>query len=106
MVAPMEHQASQTIQDKSADLWVVVHSDHSEKYWDMMGIFLKAYALSFQLRFPFPLTLPCASVATGPELGDYWSPLPAGAPFTNMGWNYLSIPKLQRLHRWSLGMDK
>ena len=23
-----------------------------------------------------------------------------------MGWNNLSIPKLQRLHRWSLGMDK
>ena len=23
-----------------------------------------------------------------------------------MGWNYLSVPKLQRLHRWSLGMDK
>ena len=23
-----------------------------------------------------------------------------------MGWNYLSIPKLQRLHRWSLGMHK
>ena len=23
-----------------------------------------------------------------------------------MGWNYLSIPKLQRLHRWSLGMDR
>ena len=23
-----------------------------------------------------------------------------------MGWNYLSCPKLQRLHRWSLGMDK
>ena len=23
-----------------------------------------------------------------------------------MGWNYLSIPKLERLHRWSLGMDK
>ena len=22
------------------------------------------------------------------------------------GWNYLSIPRLQRLHRWSLGMDK
>ena len=21
-------------------------------------------------------------------------------------WKYLSIPKLQRLHRWSLGMDK
>ena len=20
-------------------------------------------------------------------------------------WNYLSIPKLQRLHRWSLGME-
>ena len=24
----------------------------------------------------------------------------------SVGWNYLSIPKLQRLHRWSLGMDK
>ena len=23
-----------------------------------------------------------------------------------MEWNYLSIPKLQRLHRWSLEMDK
>ena len=23
-----------------------------------------------------------------------------------MGWNYLSIPKLQRLHHWSLEMDK
>ena len=23
-----------------------------------------------------------------------------------MRWNYLSIPKLQRLQRWSLGMDK
>ena len=23
-----------------------------------------------------------------------------------MGWKYPSIPKLQRLHRWSLGMDK
>ena len=21
-------------------------------------------------------------------------------------WNYFSIPKLQRLHRWSLGIDK
>ena len=23
-----------------------------------------------------------------------------------MGWYYLSIPKLQRLHRWSLGIDE
>ena len=23
-----------------------------------------------------------------------------------MGWNYISIPKLQRCNRWSLGMDK
>ena len=23
-----------------------------------------------------------------------------------MGWNYLSIPKLQRCNRWSLGMDR
>ena len=27
-------------------------------------------------------------------------------PVAFMGLNYLSIPKLQRLHRWSLGMDK
>ena len=27
-------------------------------------------------------------------------------PLHTVGWNYLSIPKLQRLHRWSLGMDK
>ena len=27
-------------------------------------------------------------------------------PPWNVGGNYLSIPKLQRLHRWSLGMDK
>ena len=26
--------------------------------------------------------------------------------FWSVRWNYLSIPKLQRLHRWSLGMDK
>ena len=24
----------------------------------------------------------------------------------SVGWNYLSILKLQRLHRWSLGMDE
>ena len=24
----------------------------------------------------------------------------------SVGWNYLSIPKLQRCNRWSLGMDK
>ena len=24
----------------------------------------------------------------------------------SVGWNYLSFPKLQRLHHWSLGMDK
>ena len=24
----------------------------------------------------------------------------------SMGWNYLSIPKLRKLYRWSLGMDK
>ena len=23
-----------------------------------------------------------------------------------MGWNYLSIPKIQQLHRWSVGMGK
>ena len=23
-----------------------------------------------------------------------------------MGWNYLSIPKLQLLHRWNLGKDE
>ena len=27
-------------------------------------------------------------------------------PLESMGWNYLPISQLQRLHRWSLGMDK
>ena len=27
-------------------------------------------------------------------------------PLQCVGWNYLSIPKLQCLHRWSLGLDK
>ena len=27
-------------------------------------------------------------------------------PLWSVGWNYLSIPKLQRCNRWSLGMDK
>ena len=27
-------------------------------------------------------------------------------PLLCVGWNHLSIPKLHRLHRWSLGMDK
>ena len=26
--------------------------------------------------------------------------------YGRVGWNYLSIPKLQRCNRWSLGMDK
>ena len=32
---------------------------------------------------------------------DNWS-----HPLYSVGWNYLSIPKLQRCNRWSLGMDK
>ena len=56
MVAPMEQWASQTFQDKSADLGVVLLSDHSEKYSDMMERFYKAFAVTFELRFPFPLT--------------------------------------------------
>ena len=27
-------------------------------------------------------------------------------PVLRVGWSYLSIPKLQRCNRWSLGMDK
>ena len=27
-------------------------------------------------------------------------------PLQTVGWKYLSIPKLQWLHRWSLGMDE
>ena len=38
MVAPMEQWASQPFQDKSADLCIVMPSDHNEKYSDMMEI--------------------------------------------------------------------
>ena len=57
MVVPMEQWASQTFQDKSTDLWVVMHSDLSEMYSDMMERFYEAYAVTFEPRFPFPLTL-------------------------------------------------
>ena len=55
MVVPMEQWASQTFQDKSTDLWVVMHSDLSEMYSDMMERFYEAYAVTFEPRFPFPL---------------------------------------------------
>ena len=56
MGVPMEQWASQPIQDKSVDLWVVMLSDHNEKYSDMMERSYKAFAVTFELRFPFPLT--------------------------------------------------
>ena len=55
MVVPMEQWTSQPFQDKSADLWVVMLFDHNEKYSDRMERFYKAFAVTFELRFPFPL---------------------------------------------------
>ena len=57
MVVPMEQWASQPFQDKSADLWVVMLFDHNEKYSDRMERFYKAFAVTFELRFPFPLSM-------------------------------------------------
>ena len=57
MVVPMEQWASQPFQDKSADLWVVMLFDHNEKYSDRMERFYKAFAVTFELRFPFPLSV-------------------------------------------------
>ena len=57
MVVPMEQWASQPFQDESADLWVVMPSDHNEKYSDMMKSSYKAFAVTFELRFPFPLMI-------------------------------------------------
>ena len=56
MVVPMEQWASQPFQDKNADLWVVLLSDHNEKYSDRMVRSYKAFAVTFELRFPFPLS--------------------------------------------------
>ena len=55
MVVPMEQWAGQPFQDKSADLWVVMLSDHNEKYTDRMERSYRAFAVTFELRFPFPL---------------------------------------------------
>ena len=55
MVVPMEQWASQPFQDKSADLGVVMLSDHNEKYSDRMERSYKAFAVTFKLKFPFPL---------------------------------------------------
>ena len=57
MVVPTELWASQPFQDKSADLWVVMLSDRNEKYSDRMERSYKAFAVTFELRFPFPLRL-------------------------------------------------
>ena len=57
MVVPMEQWASQPLQDKSADLWVVMLSDHNEKYSDRMERSYKGFAVTFELRFPFPLKM-------------------------------------------------
>ena len=56
MVVPMEQWAGQQFQDKSADLWVVMLSDHNEKYSDRMERSYKAFTVTFELRFPFPLS--------------------------------------------------
>ena len=56
MVVPMEQWAGQPFQDKSADLWVVMLSDHNEKYSDRMERSYKAFAVTFELRLPFPLS--------------------------------------------------
>ena len=54
MVVPMEQCASQPFQDKSADLSVAMLSDHNEKCSDRMERSYKAFAVTFELRFPFP----------------------------------------------------
>ena len=62
----MEQWASQTFQDKSPDLWVIMHSDHSEKYSVVMEKFYSASAvtfLTFELRFLFHLTSNLSSEA-------------------------------------------
>ena len=56
MVVPMEQWAGQAFQDKSADWSVVMLSDHNEKYSDRMERSYKAFAVNFELRFPFPLS--------------------------------------------------
>ena len=55
MVVPMEQWAGQPFQDNNADLWVVMPSDHNKKYSDMMERSYKAFAVTFELKFPFPL---------------------------------------------------
>ena len=56
MVVPIEQWSSQPSQDKSADI-VVMLSDHNEKYSDGMEKSYKAFAATFELRFPFPLRI-------------------------------------------------
>ena len=57
MVASIEQWASQPFQDESADLWVVMPSDHDEKYSDMMKSSYKAFAVTYELGFPFSLMI-------------------------------------------------
>ena len=77
MVVPIEQWASQPIQDKSADLWAIMPSDHNEKYSYRMEKSYKAFAVTFELRLPFPLrivTWSIRSCLTGTvENSDLWS---------------------------------
>ena len=68
MVVPMEQWASQPFQDKSADLWAVMLSDQNEKYSDRMERSYKAFAVTFELRFPFPLRI---------NVIQFWAPIVA-----------------------------
>ena len=81
MVVPMEQWASQPFQDKSADLWVVMLCDHNEKYSDRMEISYKAFAVTFELRFPFPLIVTDVS----------WNQRLIETDDTNSNWHHLIV---------------
>ena len=52
---------------------------------------------------PYPLLLTC--IYFNPSMDIYNTHMPSDY-WDKVGQNYLSLPDLQRLHRWSLGMIK
>ena len=102
MLAPREIASSKII---SID--IAINHKYCNLTWQYMWGFFFTYDKSNEKEklnsalFPFDDgASPVASFTNIPDMDEQLHIL------KSVGWNYLPISKLQRLHRWSLGMDK
>ena len=85
------------------DLWLPFHLNHCD--WRWAGAYPFGHVIDIGHRIvwftdylgPRLLKWININLSMDKDLWPIWS---------SVGWNYFSIPKLQRLHRRSMGMDK